>query len=133
MLRVCAYAGGRIRLRRSRTYATRISGWQIVIVLLISGLVALVILCACLHGAPLITLMCVGLLGFAVHAGVLTLPASIRTPVAHLSSAVHEWQKQQAAALGCEVAQISALRQGSEASLDSAVQLCDSSGSSRGG
>jgi len=95
-------------------------------------LVVLVILRAGLRRIPLLTLLCVGLLGFALHTGALSLPAAIRTPVAHLSSAVRAWQKRQIAALSCEVAQSSAIQAGDDASLDAALQRCDSGRSSAG-
>lgn len=95
--------------------------------LLISVLAAFVILRACLRRAPLPTLMCLGLLGFGLHTGILVLPSSITTPVARLSSDVRAWQHKEAAALTCEAAQASAVRSEDPAAFDRASEACASS------
>ncbi len=98
------------------------------IVLLVAVVVALVVLRAGLRRAPLLTLFCVGLLGFALHTGTLTLPASVTTPAAHLAADVRAWQQRQASTLSCAAAEATALRSVDEASLERAGQLCDPDG-----
>jgi hypothetical protein len=94
------------------------------IVLLLSVLAAVLIAGRCLLRAPLATLMCLGLVGFALHAGVVTLPAAIRTPAAQLSRDVRDWQQQQADTLSCELAQASAARTMADAALARVSRLC---------
>jgi hypothetical protein len=98
------------------------------IVLLVAALIAMLIVGRCLLRAPLATLACIGLIGFALHAGVVTLPAAIRTPAAQLSRDVHAWQQRQADTLSCELAQASAARTLADAALDRASRLCSATG-----
>jgi hypothetical protein len=101
-------------------------GSWLVIVPVLSVLIGLIIVRAALRRAPLLALVCIGLIGFALHTRVVTVPAAIRTPVVHLTGALHEWQQRQAAALSCDIAQARAIRRSDEASLDTMQRLCDS-------
>jgi predicted MFS family arabinose efflux permease len=95
-------------------------------ILVAAALFASAALLPCLRRAPLITLLCVGLLGFGVHAGVLNLPAAITTPLARANADVHAWQQRQSAALACEVAQTHALMGEDEREMDRATRVCTS-------
>jgi hypothetical protein len=94
------------------------------IVLFVSVLVVALVVGRCVRRAPLATLTCIGLIGFALHTGVVTLPAAIRTPAAQLSRDVRGWQQGKADALSCELAQASAARSMADAALERASQLC---------
>ena len=98
------------------------------VVLLIVVLLALLLVRAGLRRAPLITLFCIGLLGFAVHSGALALPAAVTMPVAHIAADVRAWQHRQSDALSCAAAEASALRNEDQASLDRTGRLCGSPG-----
>jgi hypothetical protein len=100
---------------------------HVMAVLLITVVVVVVILRVGLHRAPMATLACIGLFGFALHTGILTLPAAITTPVHGISSSIRSWQHNQSAALACEMAQASALRGADEASLERAQHICNDS------
>jgi hypothetical protein len=93
-------------------------------ILVIATLLALATLLACLRRGPLITLLSVGVLGFGVHTGVLSLPAAITTPLARANADVHAWQQRQSAALACEVTQTRALLGGDERDMNRANWLC---------
>jgi hypothetical protein len=93
-------------------------------ILVIAALLASAALLACLRRAPLITLLCVGLLGFSFHTGALSLPAAITTRLARANADVHAWQQQQSAALACEMAQTHALMGEDEREMDRANRLC---------
>jgi hypothetical protein len=99
---------------------------RFVIILVIAALLTLAALLACLRRAPVITLLSAGVLGLGVHAGVLNLPAAITTPLARANADVHAWQRQQTAALACDVARTHALMGEDERELDRADGLCTS-------
>jgi Zn-dependent membrane protease YugP len=101
---------------------------HVVAVLLITVVVVVVLLRTGLHRAPMLTLLCIGLFGLAVHTGILTLPAAITTPVHHISSSVRSWQQSESDALVCEAAQASALRAMDNASLERAQNACTTTG-----
>ena len=92
----------------------------------IAALLASAALLACLRRAPLITLLSVGLLGFGLHIGVLSLPVAIRTPLARADADVRAWQQRQSAALACDVARAHALMGEDESEIDRADRLCSS-------
>jgi hypothetical protein len=98
------------------------------IALLSFVLVALIVLRAGLRRAPLLTLVCLGIVGFGLHSGVIALPSAVTRPVAHLSSDVRTWQRTQAARLACEADEASALRSEDPAALDRVWQSCGSGG-----
>ncbi len=102
------------------------------VVLLIVVLLAFVLVRAGLCRAPLMTLLCIGLLGFTVHSGALALPAAVTTPVAHLAGDVRAWQHRQSDALSCAAAEAGALRNEDQASLERAGRLCGSPGAPSG-
>jgi hypothetical protein len=60
-------------------------------ILVIAALLASAALLACLRRGTLITLLSVGVLGFGVHTGVLSLPAAVTAPLARASGLVHAW------------------------------------------
>src|SRR5450755_3465299 len=91
---------------------------RFVTILVIAALLASAALLACLRRAPLITLLSVGVLGLGVHAGVLNLPAAITTPLERANADVRAWQRQQTAALACDVARTHALMGEDERELD---------------
>ena len=93
---------------------------------IIAAVLALGALGAGLRRAPLITLLCVGLLGFGLHTGALALPAAITTPVAHADAALHAWQQRQSAALACEIEWTNVLLREDARELDRAEQFCTS-------
>ena len=95
-------------------------------ILVVAALLASAALLAGLRGAPLITLLSVGVLGFGVHIGVLSLPAVITTPLARADADVHAWEQRQSAALACDVAQTRALMGEDEREMDGANRLCTS-------
>jgi hypothetical protein len=80
-----------------------------VTLLIIASLVTLGALCACLRRAPLLTVLCVGLLGWAVQTQALRLPHVITGPITHAQTALQGWQQRQSAALGCEITLTNAL------------------------
>jgi hypothetical protein len=99
---------------------------RFVTILVIAALLASAALLTCLRGAPVITLLSAGVIGFGVHAGVVNLPAAITTPLARANADVHAWQQQQTAALACDIAQTHALMGQDERELDRANGLCTS-------
>jgi hypothetical protein len=100
-------------------------GWVTTTVLIISVLVVFVVLIAAIRRAPVATMAAVAVIGLALHTGLVTLPAPIRAPVAHLGREIHSWQQRKTRALICLVAETSAARTGDEAAIDRATRLCD--------
>ena len=98
------------------------------VVLLIFVLLTVMLVRAGLRRAPLVTLLCIGLLGFTVNSGALALPAAVTTPMAHIAGDVRAWQHRQSDALSCAAAEANALRNEDQASLERAGRLCGSPG-----
>jgi hypothetical protein len=62
-----------------------------------------------LRRAPLTTMLGIGVLGLALHAGVIRLPAAIVAPVTRAHLALQGWERRQAGDLACQVAATSTL------------------------
>jgi hypothetical protein len=92
--------------------------------LILTLLVAIPALVVCVRRVPLATLLCIGLVGLAEHAGVVSLPAAVSAPLASVRTDVRTWQTRQVSALTCQVAQTRALSGDSQQELDRAAQLC---------
>jgi hypothetical protein len=93
---------------------------------IVAALLGLAALGVCVRRAPLITLLCVGLLGFGLHTGALALPAAITTPYARADAALHLWQQRQSAALACQIEWTNVLLKEDQRQLDRAEQFCTS-------
>jgi hypothetical protein len=93
---------------------------------IIPALLGLAALGVGLRRAPLITLLCIGLIGFGLHTGALALPAAVTTPVAHANATLHAWQQRQSAALACQIEWTNVLMKEDERQLDHAEQFCAS-------
>ena len=76
---------------------------------LIGGVAALVAIRLALRRAPLTTMLGIGVLGLALHGGVIRLPAAIVAPVTRAHLALQGWQRRQAGDLACQVAATSTL------------------------